>query len=57
MLGVRRVSITLEAGLLQQAGVIEYTRGHLTVLDRAGLEKAACGCYAMDRNGYAELMD
>jgi CRP-like cAMP-binding protein len=56
MLGVRRVSITIEAGLLQEAGLIEYTRGRLTVLDRAGLEKAACGCYAIDRHGYAAVL-
>lgn len=56
MLGVRRVSITLEAGLLQQAGLIKYTRGNLQVLDRAGLEKAACDCYAIDRKGHADLL-
>jgi CRP-like cAMP-binding protein len=56
MLGVRRVSVTLEAGLLQEAGLIEYTRGHLRVRDRPGLEKAACGCYAIDQQGYASLL-
>ena len=55
MLGVRRVGVTQAAGALQQAGLIEYHRGELAVLDRAGLEAAACGCYAADRRAYAEL--
>ena len=57
MLGVRRVGITAAAGLLQRGGLIKYRRGELTVLDRPGLEAAACGCYALDRKAYAELMD
>jgi CRP-like cAMP-binding protein len=57
MLGVRRVGITAAAGMLQQKGLIEYTRGDLTVLDRAGLEAAACGCYAADRKSYADLLE
>ena len=52
MLGVRRVGITEAAGVLQRAGLIEYQRGRLTVLDRAGLEAAACSCYAADRKSY-----
>lgn len=56
MLGVRRVGITAAAGVLQQNGLIEYTRGDLTVLDRPGLEAAACACYAADRKGYADLL-
>ncbi|MDQ6685497.1 MAG: helix-turn-helix domain-containing protein, partial [Pseudomonadota bacterium] len=56
MLGVRRVGITEAAGALQRAGLIEYQRGRLTVLDRAGLETAACKCYATDRKSYAELL-
>ena len=46
-LGVRRESITEVAGRLQQAGVIRYRRGHISVLDRAGLEHRACECYAV----------
>ena len=57
MLGVRRVGITTAAGGLQHAGLIEYRRGHLTVLDRAGLEAAACSCYLTDRRAYSELLD
>lgn len=49
MLGVRRVGVTEAAGELQRAGLIEYHRGELTVLDRAGLLALACGCYAADR--------
>ena len=56
MLGVRRVGITMAAGSLQRAGLIEYRRGELTVLDRRGLEAAACSCYATDRRAYDELM-
>ena len=56
MLGVRRVGITEAAGALQRAGLIEYQRGRLTVLDRAGLEAEACNCYAADRKSYAELL-
>jgi CRP-like cAMP-binding protein len=56
MLGVRRVGITSAAGALQRAGLIEYRRGELVVLDRSGLEAAACGCYVADQNSYAELM-
>ena len=49
ILGVRRESVTSAAGLLQKHGLIRYRRGTLTVLDRAGLEGAACSCYASDR--------
>ena len=56
MLGVRRVGITTAAGELQHAGLIEYRRGHVTVLDRAGLEAAACSCYMADRRAYSELL-
>jgi len=52
MLGVRREGITSSASAMQRAGLIEYRRGNLTVLDRSGLEKAACGCYAKDRAAY-----
>ncbi len=56
MLGVRRVGITAAAGALQRAGLIEYRRGELLVLNRGGLEAAACACYAADLKSYAALL-
>jgi Mn-dependent DtxR family transcriptional regulator len=56
MLGVRRVGITAAAGALQRAKLIEYRRGELIVLNRRGLEAAACECYARERKCYAELL-
>jgi CRP-like cAMP-binding protein len=52
MLGVRREGITHAAGELQQRALIRYHRGMILVLDRPGLEAAACGCYATDRLVY-----
>jgi CRP-like cAMP-binding protein len=45
MLGSRRATVTLSAGLLQAAGLIRYHRGHVSILDREGLESVACECY------------
>jgi CRP-like cAMP-binding protein len=47
MLGVRREGVTEAAGKLQRQGVIEYSRGHITVLDRPQLEQLSCECYAV----------
>jgi CRP-like cAMP-binding protein len=47
MLGVRREGVTEAAGKLQRQGVIEYSRGHITVLDRSKLEQLSCECYAV----------
>lgn len=47
MLGVRREGVTEAAGNLQKAGIIEYRRGHITVLDRIALERRSCECYAV----------
>ncbi len=55
-LGVRRESITEVAGRLQQAGVIRYRRGHISVLDRAGLERRACECYAVVKREQLRLL-
>jgi len=56
MLGVRREGVTEAAGSLQQAGLIHYRRGHITVLDRQGLEHRACECYAVVRKEYERLL-
>lgn len=47
MLGVRREGVTEAAGKLQAAGLIRYSRGHITVLDRTGIERRCCECYAV----------
>jgi CRP-like cAMP-binding protein len=56
MLGVRRNGITDAATRLQRAGVIRYTRGHITVLDRELLEASSCECYEVVKNEYARLL-
>jgi CRP-like cAMP-binding protein len=56
MLGVRREGITAVAGKLQDAGVIRYRRGHIAVLERAGLETRACECYAVVKNELGRLL-
>jgi CRP-like cAMP-binding protein len=57
MLGVRRVGVTEAAGDLQRRGLISYHRGQIDVVDRAGLEAAACSCYASDRRAYSDQLD
>jgi CRP-like cAMP-binding protein len=56
MLGVRREGVTEAALKLQQAGLISYTRGRITVLDRAGLERRTCECYAVVKREYDRLL-
>jgi CRP-like cAMP-binding protein len=56
MLGVRREGVTEGALKLQQAGLIRYARGHITVLDRHGLEKRTCECYAVVKKEYDRLL-
>jgi CRP-like cAMP-binding protein len=56
MLGVRREGVTEAALHLQQAGLIRYSRGRISVLDRAGLEKRTCECYAVVKKEYDRLL-
>ena len=56
MLGVRREGVTEGALKLQQAGLIQYARGRITVLDRKGLEKRTCECYAVVKKEYDRLL-
>jgi CRP-like cAMP-binding protein len=56
MLGVRREGVTEGALKLQKAGLIRYSRGHITVLDRAGLEARTCECYAVVKREYDRLL-
>jgi CRP-like cAMP-binding protein len=56
MLGVRREGVTEAAQKLQTAGLIRYARGHITVLDRAGLERRTCECYGVVKKEYDRLL-
>jgi CRP-like cAMP-binding protein len=56
MLGVRRVGVTIAAGVLQRADLIQNDRGVFRVLDRKGLKAAACDCYRADQRVYSNLM-
>ena len=56
MLGVRREGVTEGALNLQKSGLISYSRGRITVLDRTGLEKRTCECYAVVKNEYDRLL-
>jgi CRP-like cAMP-binding protein len=56
MLGVRRPTVTVVVGLLQQAGLIETSRGVIRIVDRKGLEQASCECYAVVRRQFEQLL-
>ena len=56
MLGVRREGVTEAAGKLQHAGLITYSRGRISVIDRPGLEKRVCECYAVVKGEYDRLL-
>jgi hypothetical protein len=55
ILGVRRESITTAAGKLQRAGALSYRRGHITVVERVGLEAVVCECYTVVKHAYSRL--
>jgi Mn-dependent DtxR family transcriptional regulator len=56
MLGVRREGVTKAAGKLHKAGLINYKRGHIVVLNRAGLEERVCECYRVVRDEVARIL-
>jgi CRP-like cAMP-binding protein len=56
MLGSRRATVTLSAGILQAAGLIQYQRGQVTIIDRDGLEAIACECYAVIKRELDEVI-
>jgi CRP-like cAMP-binding protein len=56
MLGVHRPTVTVAAGILQKAGLVEYSRGTITILDRKGLEAASCNCYRLIAAEYERLL-
>jgi hypothetical protein len=56
MLGVRRNSVSVVAGTLQKAGFIQYSRGHIHLLDIAQLEEGACECYQTVKAHYDRLL-
>jgi CRP-like cAMP-binding protein len=55
MLGSTRPTVTVVAGTLQKAGLVKYVHGHMTILDRTGLEKASCECYGTVRRHFDRL--
>jgi CRP-like cAMP-binding protein len=57
MLGVRRATVSGVATALQQAGMIAYHRGAITILDNAALERTACECYRLVLNEHEQLLD
>ena len=56
MLGVQRTGVTAAAGALQRAGLIRYSRGNVTILDRRGLERRSCECYGVSKKEFDRLL-
>jgi CRP-like cAMP-binding protein len=57
LLGVRRETVTMAAGIFQRRGLIHYSRGRIIVIDRLGLEEETCECYRVIRGMYLELLE
>jgi CRP-like cAMP-binding protein len=57
MLGTRRAGVSVAAGILQKAGLIRYSRGHIKILDRTGLESATCECYHIIKDQFDHFMN
>jgi CRP-like cAMP-binding protein len=57
MLGARRSTVSVSAGILQRAGLIRYTRGHVTIVDRGGLEAVSCECYGVIKTELDRVTD
>lgn len=57
MIGIRRSSVTVAAGTLQQAGMIQYTRGRITILDRDNMQTACCECYQVIKHEFNRILD
>ena len=55
LLGARRTTVTMVAGAMQRAGLIEYRRGRVRILDRDALKSAACECYGVTAELHAQL--
>ena len=56
MLGVQRTGVSAAAGALQRAGLIDYTRGHVTIGNRRGLERRSCECYGISKREFDRLL-
>jgi CRP-like cAMP-binding protein len=56
MLGVRRATVSAATGTLKKKGLIRYVRGHITIIDRRGLESASCGCYQATIQAYSSIL-
>jgi DNA-binding transcriptional regulator YhcF (GntR family) len=56
MLGVRRAGVTVAASGLRRAGLIDYKRGSVTILDRSGLEQRSCECYGVSKREFDRLL-
>ncbi|HEY9669002.1 MAG TPA: helix-turn-helix domain-containing protein [Coleofasciculaceae cyanobacterium] len=56
MLGVRRASVSIVAAIIQKAGLIRYSRGKMTILNREGLEECCCECYAIVKREFDRLL-